>query len=429
MRILLLTHYYAPEFGAPQRRWSALIERFLAAGHRVTVAAPVPHYPGGRPTREQRRAHPIGAVERGRHGETVLRTAYLPHRADITSRTADHLVSALDALRRLRRRFSRPGTRPDVVVATAPAIPTLLVGRTLAALWGVPLVVEMRDAWPDLVTHVGPVGALPAETVHAPQPGALRRSLRWAVALAKGQVHEQVTSWQSGAQAVITTTDRFADVLEERGVFPVEIVRNGTDLSRVTPQRDHLESDHTALRCLYLGNMGRSQGLDTVVRAAARLRDLGVHVQVKMIGHGVEAGTLAALAEELDAPVEVLPRIPHRDVGEQYRWADTVVVSLRDWAPFRWTVPSKLYEMLATGRHITALLDGEAADVVRAAGAGDVLPPGDVEALTELWSDLAADRTRAGVRPSGRDWVAAHADDDVLARRYLEILAGVAALD
>ena len=429
MRILLLTHYYAPEFGAPQRRWSALIERFLAAGHRVTVATPVPHYPGGRPTREQHRAHPVGAVERGRHGETVVRTAYLPHRADITSRTADHLVSALDALRRLRRRFSRPGTRPDVVVATAPAIPTLLVGRTLAALWGVPLVVEMRDAWPDLVTHVGPAGALPAEEVHAPQPGAMRRSLRWAVALAKGQVHEQVTSWQSGAQAVVTTTDRFADVLEERGVSPVEVVRNGTDLAQVTPQRDHLADHHRALRCLYLGNMGRSQGLDIVVRAAARLHEEGIDLQVRMIGHGIEAPALAALAEELGAPVEVLPRIPHREVSAQYRWADTVVVSLRDWAPFQWTVPSKLYEMLATGRHITALLDGEAADVVRAADAGDVLPPGDIEALTTLWRELAADRPRAGVRASGRTWVGEHADDDVLARRYLEILADVAAPD
>src|SRR5699024_11791706 len=86
-------------------------------------------------------------------------TAYLPHRADITSRTADHLIAAADAMRRLRRRFSRPGTRPDVIVATAPAIPTLMVGRALSLLWDVPLVVEMRDAWPDLGTHVGPVGA------------------------------------------------------------------------------------------------------------------------------------------------------------------------------------------------------------------------------------------------------------------------------
>lgn len=424
MKLLLLTHYYGPEFGAPQRRWSALISRFIAAGHRVTVAAPVPHYPAGRPTAEQRRHHRVGAVERGRHGEILLRTAYLPHRADIASRTADHLVAALDALRRLRRRFARPDTRPDVIVATAPAIPSLMVGRALSVLWDVPLVVEMRDAWPDLVTHVGPAGALSPEAVLA-RRSAPRRALAWTVALAKGQVHQQVTTWQSGARAVVTTTGRFAEVLRERGVELVQVVRNGTDLSLVPRQRDHGALDHPELRCLYLGNMGRSQGLDTVVHAAAELRRDGVDVQVRMVGHGVEAPALAALAHELDAPVEVIPRIPHREVGAQYAWADTVIVSLRDWEPFSWTVPSKLYEILATGRHITALLAGEAADVVREAQAGDVLPPEDTEALIALWRDLAADRSRAAVRPSGREWVAEHADDDVLARRYLEILLSV----
>src|SRR5699024_3612426 len=140
---------------------------------------------------------------------------------------------------------------------------------------------------------------------------------------------------------------------------------------------------------------------------------------------GVEAAALAALSHELQAPVEVLPRIPHREVDEQYAWADTVVVSLRDWAPFAWTVPSKLYEILATGRHITALLDGEAADVVHEARAGDVLPSQDEDALVALWRDLAADRPRARVGTSGRAWVADHADDGVLAQRYLEILSGV----
>src|SRR5699024_7565619 len=97
------------------------------------------------------------------------------------------------------------------------------------------------------------------------------------------------------------------------------------------------------------------------------------------------------------APVDVMPRIPHREVGQQYAWADTVIVSLRDWAPFAWTVPSKLYEILATGRHVTALLDGEAADVVRDAGAGDVLAPEHEDGLVDLWRGLAADRTRVSV--------------------------------
>lgn len=461
MRILLLTHYYAPEYGAPQRRWSALVGRFVAAGHLVTVAAPVPHYPDGRPDPTHRRTHRIGAVESGMHGETVLRTAYLPHRGDIATRTADHLVAALHSLSRLSRRFARPEDRPDVIVATAPAIPTLMLGRVLARRWDVPLVAEMRDAWPDLVTQVGGIGpAVPvpvpvpesvvagaravaeegvapgsvvpgsvagerAPSGRAPLADAVRRLRRAAVAFTKGAVHHRVTDWQAEARAVVTTTTRFAEVLRERGVEQVEVVRNGTDLTRVARQHDHPSGDHPELRCLYLGNMGRSQGLETVVRAAAELSAAGVLLQVRLVGHGVQAAALGVLADELDAPVEVLPRIPHREVSAQYAWADTVIVSLRSWAPFAWTVPSKLYEILATGRHVTALLDGEAADVVRAACAGDVLPPEDVDALAALWRELAADRSRTAIRASGRDWVEEHADDDELARGYLEILRTV----
>src|SRR5690625_7090287 len=126
MRILLLTHYYAPEFGAPQRRWSALVQRFIASGNQVTVAAPVPHYPGGRPTPAQRRTHHVGDIERGAHGEPGLRTASLPNRTDISSRTPNHLTAAGAALRRLRARSARPEHRPAAVLAPAPAIPTPL---------------------------------------------------------------------------------------------------------------------------------------------------------------------------------------------------------------------------------------------------------------------------------------------------------------
>src|SRR5699024_726977 len=109
--------------------------------------------------------------------------------------------------------------------------------------------------------------------------------------------------------------------------------------------------------------MGRSQGREIVVRAAARLHQEGTALRGRLLVHGVQATALAALTAELSAPVEVLPRIPHREVGAQSAWADTVIVSLRNWAPFAWTVPSKPYEIPATGRHITALLEGEAADM------------------------------------------------------------------
>ena len=42
MRILLVTQYWYPENGVPQRRWSWLAKILIDAGHEVCVVAPPP---------------------------------------------------------------------------------------------------------------------------------------------------------------------------------------------------------------------------------------------------------------------------------------------------------------------------------------------------------------------------------------------------
>lgn len=407
MRILLLTHYYAPENGAPQRRWSALVERFAREGHLVDVICPAPHHPGGRLAREHR-AHRPGSTHRDGSGVAVHRVGYLPHDGGIVRRTIDHVFVAAATVRRARQllRTGRLEAEARIVVATAPALPTLIAGRSVARALGSPLVVEMRDAWPDLVSHT---------------PGLVRG--RGAVAAAKRWVHEGITALQRGASRVVTTTESFARVLEERGVTDTAVIRNGTDLGRyaAVPPRS---ADHVELRALYMGTVGRSQGLETVVEAAARVRDAGVPIRVRIVGQGAALPFLRSLNARLGSPAEIVGPVPGAEVLQHYAWADTCIVSLRDWEPFRWTVPSKLYELLAAGRHMTALVAGESATLVRAASGGDVVRPGDVDALAALWTRLQAEPERLEADPAAREWVAANVEYDALADRYLALLRG-----
>ena len=48
MRLTILTQYYPPETGAPQRRLSHLAGHFVRAGHSVTVLTAMPNYPKGK---------------------------------------------------------------------------------------------------------------------------------------------------------------------------------------------------------------------------------------------------------------------------------------------------------------------------------------------------------------------------------------------
>lgn len=400
MRILLLTHHYEPEIGAPQRRWTALVRAWRAAGHEVTVIAPLPHYPLPAATAHLREGMIPWRAQPGRHGEHVVRVPYFPHGYGTVGRSVDHAVvaaatAAAGLLRRLR------GWRAEVVIATVPALPTLLSGRLLSIAHRAPLVVEMRDAWPDLLTHTPGLRADDA-------PRQLLRRI----------VHRAVSYWQRGADIVVTTSASFAQVLARRGVRTTHVIRNGADLSD-TPNLGPAVRARRELRILYAGTLGRSQGLGTAVEAAHRVARAGVPVRLRLIGDGARRGDLHRLAEDGPADVELLSPVPRGRILEHYRWADTLLVSLRDWKPLEWTIPSKLYEALATDRHVSGVLAGEAAAVLADADGGFVVAPGDAAGLAERWLELAG---REEIIGGGRGWVADHAEYANLATRYLETL-------
>lgn len=371
------------------------------------VIAPPPHYPSGRLATEHRSQHRVGTSTVGAHGATVHRVAWWPHDGGIVRRTLDHSRAATATARRALILIRSGAFVPDVIVATAPALETLVAGVAVSRRTGIPLISEMRDAWPDLVSYTpGMTGGGPIGTV-------------------KALVHRFTTRLQGTAAHVVTTTEAFADVLRERGIDAVTVIRNGSDVDAYRTVRR--TGGDGRLRVLYLGTVGRSQGLDLVVRVAARLRQDGAPVDVRIVGAGADVRRLRTLDRQLDAGVDLRGAVPPSEVAEHDAWADSIIVSLRDWEPFAWTVPSKLYEALATGKHVTAILAGEAADIVRSTGAGDVVAPGDDDALADTWRALAADEERLVVGDGGWRWATEHASFDRLAARYLEVVDAVGA--
>lgn len=408
-RLLLVTHHYAPENGAPQRRWDTLTPRLIAAGVDVAVLAPPPHYPHGRLMGDPA-DHPIGRIILGRHGEHLVRVRFREHTAGLVSRSVDQAVAAWSSVRIGWRRFRRRDLRPDVVVGTVPGIPSMFAAWALARLFGSKLVIEMRDAWPDLIEPSGIFDT-----------GRNVRS-RFASGV-RTVAHRAVSHLQARADAVVTTTETFAHVLRERGVGRVAVVRNGTSFQRLERLPDAgAERGTRPFRAVYAGTIGRAQDLETVVRAATEVLRRGHRIEVRIVGNGAEVPALQRLVTELDAPAHIGGSVAQEDVRRLYEWADTVIVSLRDWQPLEWTVPSKLYEVMASGAYATACVAGEAADLVERVGAGAVVRPGDVEALADLWSSWAESSTVPTADPAAAVWVAENADDDVLADRYLRLV-------
>ena len=390
VRVSLLVHSYWPESSPPQRRWTALLKEFCATGWDIDVITPVAHAPAGRRDLPAKLAGRAFRRQKGQFSEQIRRVPYLPHGNSQLARFIDHCFSAVMTVP-----LGLFTPRPDVVIATAPSLPILAAGYLLARLRRVPLIVEMRDAWPDLA-----------------------RDSRMVKGRIKSVVEVAVDFIQHRADLVVTVTEGFAQTLRSRGIKNVATVSNGLHVDTI-PYLGPPETTREVFEALYLGNHGASQHLEVIIRASALVGD---SMHLHLVGHGTKRPALEKLARELKAPVTFHPPLHGEAVMERYASADTCIVSLRDdWKSFETTVPSKTYEVLSVGRHVTAIVKGEAARIIEDAEAGDIVPS-NPEAVAELWRELAADRSRLIRDDTSRQWVKEHADYSLLADRYMGLI-------
>ena len=402
MRILLVTHYFPPETGAPQARLSALAQIWAADGDTVTVLTGMPNHPTGVVPSQYR-----GAIRRRerRDGYRVLRTwLYATPNEGITRKTLGHLSFMVTSVL-----FGAvPSGRADVVVVSSPTFFSIGAAWALARIKRARLVVEIRDLWPAIFTELGVL-------TNRRIIGLLERLERAAYA---------------AADEVVVVSEGFRDNLIGRGVPPgkVHTIRNGVSLEKFDPGavadpdvRTRLGAAAGDCLVLYAGTHGISHALPGVARTAAQLADCPIHFA--FVGEGADKPRLAYTVAELRlANVTLLPGVPHQEVPGLLAAADICLVPLRDVPLFATFIPSKIFEYLGAGKAVVGSVSGEAAQILREAGAV-VVPPEDDAALAGAIRNLAADpERRLAMGRAGRRHVERHYDRVALAREYRKIL-------
>ena len=405
MRVLIVSHYFPPEIGAPQARLSELARAWTDASDEVTVLTGMPNHPTGvLPERYRGRVRVQEKVD----GLRVVRTwLYATPNKGTVKKTLGHLSFMVTGL----LLGLRPTGAADVVVVSSPTFFSVFSAWALARAKRARLVVEVRDLWPAIFVELGVLRN--------------RQVIRALEAL-------EMAAYRA-ADAVVVVTEGFRDDLVRRGVpaGKVHVIPNGADLDRFaaapgdpTPARAELGAGPGETLVLYIGAHGISHGLETVAEAAAKLA--GEPVRFAFVGEGAEKERLAALVRELGLTnVTMRPGVPRDDVVRLLAAADICLVPLRDVPLFSSFIPSKMFEYLAASKAVVGSVRGEPARILEAAGAV-VVPPEDAAALAGAIRDLAADPARrAEMGHIGRAYVAEHFDRRKLAARYRDILVQV----
>jgi glycosyltransferase involved in cell wall biosynthesis len=407
MRVLIVTHYFPPETGAPQARLSALAATWAADGDEVTVLTGMPNHPTGVLPPSYRRA-----VFRREFadGYRVVRTwLYATPNEGVARKTLGHLSFMVSSVL-LGWRASGPA---DVVVVSSPTFFSILSGWLLARLKRARFVVEIRDLWPAIFVELGVL---------------TNRRVIWLLE------RLELAAYAAADQVVVVSEGFRADLLR-RGVpeAKVHTVRNGVDPGRFTPStaappslRARLGAGPGDCLVLYAGTHGISQALPAIADAAALLDGQAIHggaIRFAFVGDGADKRRLERRIAELGLRnVVLLPGVPNAEMPELLAAADICLVPLRRVPLFATFIPSKMFEYLAAGKTVIGSVTGEAARILAEAGAV-VVPPEDSDSLAAAIAELAAaPALRSTIGREGRAFVERCYDRAALAREYRKIL-------
>lgn len=406
MKILLVSLNYSPEQTGIGKYQGEMAAWLAARGHQVRAVAAPPYYPEWRVAAGYSAAR--YAVEEIAGVRVTRVPLYVPPKPGGLKRIL-HLASfALTSLPVLLAQGLF--WRPQAVVLTAPplfAAPGALLARALS---GGRAFLHVQDFEVDAAFNLGLL------------------KTRWLRSLALWLERRAFAAFD----ATSTVSPRMRDKLLEKGVPPARayLLANWANTESCTPDMapgdwpQRLKPGPGQVLALYSGNLGRKQGLETIVEAA-RLLAGDTRIRFVICGDGAGREDMVNSAQGLPN-ITFLPVQPMEGFFTLIAAADIHLLPQRA-AAADLVMPSKLGNMLASGRPVVAgaLPGTQLYDAV--SGCGLAVPPDDAPAFARAIAQLAGDAAlRTAMGANGRARAEEEWGKEAILRRMEAMLTGAA---
>jgi len=364
-RVWVVSELYYPELTSTGYFLTRIAEG-LAGTLPVSVLCSQPTY-SSRGTRAPRREVRNGVAIRRCAGTTFSKDVLPLRLVNIATISLSIFRAALTSIR-----------RGDVVIVVTnpPLLPFLVAFAT--AIKGARCILLVHDVYPEVLVATGMTSP---------------RSLLARVAGA-------ATAWLYRRVDRIVALGRDMKTLVDRkaaGATPSVIIPNWADVDEIVrteragnPLLQRLGIDDRVV-LQYSGNMGRTHGLETLVEAAERMRGRP-ECHWLFIGWGGKREWLEGAVRERElSRVTVLEPQPRDQLTTSLGGCDVSLISFMPGMAGV-SVPSRMYNVLASGRPILAIADpaSEIAMLVREHGVGWVVAPGYVDDLVRTVESILA---------------------------------------
>ncbi|MFM5932096.1 MAG: WcaI family glycosyltransferase [Novosphingobium sp.] len=368
--VLIVGLNYAPEPVGIGPFTTGMATGLAQRGHAVQVVTGRPYYPQWQAYAGSRR----GWATSIENGVRVTRCPhYIPARPSglrrvvhLASFAASALVPALNAARR----------KPRLVICIAPALLSVPVAWLAAKVARAPLWIHIQDFEVEAAFATGLL-----------QAGTAARLARW--------VENRLLRL---ADRVSTISPQMCARLKAKGIAISRIVELRNWANAPAPDPSHGAAYRSEWNlgdrrvALYSGNIANKQGIEIVVEAARLLKDRP-DLTFVICGEGPNRERLESLAAGL-SNIQFHALQPAERMGELLALADVHLLPQIAGAADL-VLPSKLANMLWSGRPVVATTAGGTGLHAEVSGCGLVTEPGDASAFAAAIAELLDQPERA----------------------------------
>ncbi len=366
MKIGYLTQWFQPE---PNVRGLSLAKELQNRGHTVKVLTGFPNYPYGK-------LYPGYKLALKRRenldGVSVLRVFLYPsHDKSKIKRMINYFTFSISAAILGIREFRDC----DVILAYQDPLSYILPVFIFKYILGKRVVIDVQDIWPEALYSTG----------------MLRNSLLYKV------LERICTLNYNLADAIVVISNGFKEMLVRRGIKPgkisvvynwcveEEVFLNANEIDSL-PDEDKVifeKNSDKELIFVFAGNMGKAQGLSSLVDAFKRLKSYAIKLVI--IGDGVEKRPLIDYAQKIKADnVFFIDRKPVEEIWKYLIKADALIVHLKKNSGLNNTIPSKTQTYMAIGKPILMMQNGEAARLISDARCGLVCESENIVEILQI---------------------------------------------
>lgn len=362
MRVILYTEEYYPTCAACSYRMQVFADAFMQQGHTVTVITSARNKDNGNIS--------------GRKEKILYSPAIRMKKKTTVMRLLNNLSFGISSLFTAMK-----AGKADVVIVTSPPPLSTPFGEFIARCKQARLVYDVRDIWPDVALEMGSFteDSLFCKIFRRITNNLYKKSDLIAT-VSPGKV-EKIKNKVANLPGRKSGPEHIEKVMLVGNGFDETILQDPIDQELIESYQLN-----DKFFCIYIGNIGLAQGLDSLLKIAKVTKHKDV--QFLLFGTGAEKDMLEEKAKDL-ANVKFCGVLPHEKVRSLLSAAKISFIPLKN-ANMKDSIPTKIYEALGNGCPVLLMAEGDSCDIVNASGLGMTVSPDDQEHLVTVF-DIMVD--------------------------------------